>query len=90
MHEGAHAFKFPAEWAETGPGASPLLGATFFGITGLHMFHVLTGCIYLLVVRRARKKLKHEDVEISGLTGTSSTWCGCVLPADFTYSIYPK
>jgi len=55
----------PAEWAEKWPGSTPLFGATFFGITGMHMFHVATGCIYLLVVAGRVNKLKHEDVEIS-------------------------
>jgi cytochrome c oxidase subunit 3 len=46
---------------------SPLFGATFFAITGLHMFHVATGAIYLAVVALRVNKLKHEDIEISGL-----------------------
>ena len=46
---------------------TPLFGATFFAITGLHMFHVATGAIYLAVVAARVKKLKHEDIEISGL-----------------------
>ena len=67
IDEGLTPFKLPHEWAEHWPGASPLFGATFFGITGMHMFHVATGCIYLLVVAGRVNKLKHEDVEISGL-----------------------
>jgi cytochrome c oxidase subunit 3 len=67
IDEGLSPFKLPAEWAEKHPGASPLFGATFFGITGMHMFHVATGCIYLLVVAARVNKVKHEDVEISGL-----------------------
>ena len=31
------------------------------------MFHVATGALYLSVVAARVKKLKHEDVEISGL-----------------------
>jgi cytochrome c oxidase subunit 3 len=31
------------------------------------MFHVATGAIYLLVVALRVNKLKHEDIEISGL-----------------------
>ena len=50
----------------TWPGASPLFGSTFFGITGLHMFHVLTGVIYLGVVAARIKKL-NDDVEVAGL-----------------------
>ena len=67
IDEGLTPFQLPHEWAEKWPGASPLFGATFFGITGMHMFHVFTGCIYLLVVAGRVKKLNHEDVEISGL-----------------------
>lgn len=67
LDEGLRPFSLPREWSEKWPGASPLFGATFFGITGLHMFHVLTGAIYLGVVAARVNKLKHEDVEISGL-----------------------
>ncbi len=47
----------------------PLFGATFFGITGLHMTHVITGIIYLGVICQAvfRGKFKAIDVEVSGL-----------------------
>ena len=67
IDEGLTPFALPHEWAEKWPGATPLFGATFFGITGMHMFHVFTGCIYLLVVAARVKKASHEDVEISGL-----------------------
>lgn len=55
-----------------GPGgteAAPLFGATFFGITGLHMTHVAIGVIYLGIVAAGfgRKKFSAEDVEVSGL-----------------------
>lgn len=65
--EGLRPFSLPEEWLQRWPGASPLFGATFFAITGLHMFHVATGAIYLGVVAARVNKLKHEDVEISGL-----------------------
>jgi cytochrome c oxidase subunit 3 len=47
----------------------PLFGATFFGITGLHMTHVVIGIIYLLIICQAvaRGKFKAEDVEVAGL-----------------------
>lgn len=61
--EGLRPFSVPAEWGEK---ASPMFGATFFTITGLHMLHVLTGIVYLGVTA-ARKRATHEDVEISGL-----------------------
>jgi cytochrome c oxidase subunit 3 len=72
IHEGLAAFQLPAHWVEVftttdGRLPSPLFGATFFTITGLHMFHVFTGAIYLSVVAARVNKLKHEDVEISGL-----------------------
>ena len=72
IHDGLRPFSLPADWvtAFTSTDArppSPLFGATFFTITGLHMFHVFTGAIYLSVVAARVNKLKHEDVEISGL-----------------------
>ena len=72
IHDGLRPFSLPAEWvtaftATDGQPPSPLFGATFFTITGLHMFHVFTGAIYLSVVAARVNKLKHEDVEISGL-----------------------
>src|SRR5712692_1204588 len=64
--EGLAPCELPKEWAEKFPGASPLFGSTFIGITGLHMFHVLTGVIYLGVVATRIKKL-NDDVEVAGL-----------------------
>jgi cytochrome c oxidase subunit III len=66
--EGLRPFELPPEWLAPNawPGASPLFGSTFFGITGLHMFHVLTGVIYLGVVAARIKKL-NDDVEVAGL-----------------------
>ncbi len=51
------------------PWGDPLFGGTFFTITGLHMFHVLTGVLYLGVIAVAfgRGKLTALDVEVSGL-----------------------
>jgi cytochrome c oxidase subunit 3 len=51
------------------PWGVPLFGATFFGITGLHMLHVSIGVIYLGVIAGAfgRGRLAPEDVEVSGL-----------------------
>jgi len=65
--EGLRPFQLPAEWAAKWPGASPLFGATFFGITGLHMFHVFTGVCYLGVIAARIRKFTAEDVEVSGL-----------------------
>jgi cytochrome c oxidase subunit 3 len=51
------------------PEGVPLFGATFFGITGLHMLHVTTGVIYLIVMAfgYGRGKFDADDVEVSGL-----------------------
>lgn len=59
--------EFAHLWAERWPNASPLFGATFFGITGLHMFHVFTGVLYLGYIVLKARKATHEAVEISGL-----------------------
>jgi cytochrome c oxidase subunit 3 len=72
ISEGLRPFSLPAHWVSTfttsdGRLPTPLFGATFFTITGLHMFHVATGILYLGVVAARVKKLNHEDVEISGL-----------------------
>ena len=67
IDEGLTPLSLPAEWLHKWPQGSPLFGATFFAITGLHMFHVLTGLIYLAVIAARARKMKHEDVEISGL-----------------------
>jgi len=47
----------------------PLFGATFFGLTGLHMTHVICGIIYLAIICQAvfRGKFKAIDVEVAGL-----------------------
>ncbi|MDD5544783.1 MAG: cytochrome c oxidase subunit 3 [Acidobacteriia bacterium] len=61
IHEGMTLFSNP--WG------APLFGATFFALTGMHMFHVFTGVGYLGVVAFAtgRGKFNAEDVEVSGL-----------------------
>src|SRR5215510_2016900 len=58
-----HMTPFSNEWGE------PLFGATFFGITGLHMTHVAIGVIYLTIIAIGfgRGKFSPEDVEVSGL-----------------------
>src|SRR4051794_534431 len=55
--------------AASNPWGVPLFGATFFGITGLHMTHVIIGVIYLGIICQAvmRGKFKAEDVEVAGL-----------------------
>ena len=65
--EGLYPFELPAEWLHRWPNASPLFGAAFFGITGLHMFHVLTGVCYLGIIGARMKKFTSDDVEVCGL-----------------------
>jgi cytochrome c oxidase subunit 3 len=61
IEEGVRLFKNP--WG------TPLFGAAFFTLTGLHMTHVAIGVIYLGVVAGAygSGRLSSEDVEVSGL-----------------------
>jgi len=51
------------------PWGVPLFGATFFGLTGLHMTHVTIGILYLGIIAAGfgRSKFSAEDVETSGL-----------------------
>lgn len=53
----------------TNPWNQPLFGATFFGLTGLHMAHVTAGTIYLGIVAGALAcgRLGAADVKTSGL-----------------------
>jgi cytochrome c oxidase subunit III len=67
IDEGLRPYTLPHEWVERWPNASPLFGATFFGLTGLHMFHVLTGVLYLGAIALRARRNTHEDVEIAGL-----------------------
>lgn len=61
IHEGVTPFSNP--WG------SPLFGASFFTLTGLHMTHVVIGVGYLSVIALGfgKGKFSSEDVEISGL-----------------------
>jgi cytochrome c oxidase subunit 3 len=51
------------------PWGSPLFGATFFSITGLHLLHVVSGVIALIVIWRGytRGALTAGHVETTGL-----------------------
>ncbi|MGD0468215.1 MAG: cytochrome c oxidase subunit 3 [Terriglobales bacterium] len=51
------------------PWGTPMFGAAFFTMTGLHMLHVTIGVVYLLVIAVGfgRKKFSATDVEVSGL-----------------------
>ena len=48
---------------------APLIGGTFFTLTGLHMTHVVIGIIYLGIIAFGfgKKKFTSEDVETCGL-----------------------
>ena len=51
------------------PWGTPMFGAAFFTMTGLHMLHVTIGVVYLLVIAVGfqRRKFSAVDVEVSGL-----------------------
>ena len=61
IHEGMTPFSNP--WG------TPLFGATFFTLTGLHMTHVAVGVIYLTIVALGFRagRWSGTDVEVSGL-----------------------
>ena len=67
IDEGLRPFRLAGDWAREWPQAPPLFGASFFALTGLHMFHVFTGVGYLGIVALRISRTRHEDVEISGL-----------------------
>ena len=62
---------FAEGWSpSTNPTGGPVLfGGTFFGITGLHLLHVLCGVVALLVVALAfkRGRLDPSHIETTGL-----------------------
>lgn len=51
------------------PWGSPLFGASFFSITGLHLLHVSSGVIALVIVgiRYQGGRYNSDDIEITGL-----------------------
>jgi cytochrome c oxidase subunit 3 len=51
------------------PWGSPLFGASFFSITGLHLTHVVGGVVALLAVglRYRGGRYNSDDIEILGL-----------------------
>jgi cytochrome c oxidase subunit 3 len=51
------------------PWGDPLFGATFFGLTGLHMAHVASGIVYLGILGTGVRmgRFTEEDVEVGGL-----------------------
>ncbi len=75
------------------PWGSPLFGAVFFGVTGLHMTHVAIGVIYLGIISLGfgRGKFTAEDVEVSGLYWhfVDLVWM-FVFPMVYIMSISPR
>jgi cytochrome c oxidase subunit III len=75
------------------PWGSPLFGAVFFGVTGLHMTHVAIGVIYLAIISIGvgRGKFTPEDVEVSGLYWhfVDLVWM-FVFPLIYIMSVSPK
>jgi cytochrome c oxidase subunit III len=75
------------------PWGSPLFGASFFALTGLHMLHVITGVIYLGVIARGARKgtRSHEDIEICGLYWhfVDLVWM-FIFPLIYLMSVAPK
>ena len=51
------------------PWGDSMFGGTFFTLTGMHMFHVFTGVLYLwlMAYRITRGRTDSEGVEVSGL-----------------------
>ena len=61
IHEGLRPFENP--WG------TPMFGATFFSLTGLHMLHVTIGVVLLGIIAAGFKRGRYtaDHVEISGL-----------------------
>ena len=75
------------------PWGAPLFGASFFGLTGLHMFHVFSGVIYLGIVAIGARsgRRTHEDIEICGLYWhfVDLVWM-FIFPLIYLLSVAPK
>jgi cytochrome c oxidase subunit 3 len=75
------------------PWGVPMFGATFFTVTGLHMFHVATGVAYLGVIAWgcARGRFTHDHVETSGLYWhfVDLVWM-FVFPLVYLMSVAPR
>jgi len=56
-------------WSLYAWGDTPLFGATFFALTGLHMTHVTIGVIVLFIIARGHKNGRYpaDYIEIGGL-----------------------
>jgi len=75
------------------PWGAPLFGASFFGLTGLHMFHVFSGVIYLGIIALGTRsgRRTHEDIEICGLYWhfVDLVWM-FIFPLIYLMSVAPK
>ena len=75
------------------PWGAPLFGASFFGLTGLHMFHVFSGVIYLGIIALGARsgRRTHEDIEVCGLYWhfVDLVWM-FIFPLIYLLSVSPK
>jgi cytochrome c oxidase subunit 3 len=75
------------------PWGAPLFGASFFGLTGLHMFHVFSGVIYLGIIALGARsgRRTHEDIEVCGLYWhfVDLVWM-FIFPLIYLLSVAPK
>jgi cytochrome c oxidase subunit 3 len=85
IHEGVRLFQNP--WG------SPLFGASFFGITGLHLLHVISGIVAMGVVARGYKRgsLNPGHIESTALYWhfVDLVWM-FVVPLVYLMSIAPR
>ena len=60
-------------------GGSVLFGASFFSITGLHLMHVISGVIALMVIAIGYNPIGSTRITSKppACTGTLSIWSGC-------------
>jgi cytochrome c oxidase subunit III len=67
VNEGLSFSALPDTWAAKWPGATPLFGSIFFSVTGLHILHVATGLVYLLVLLVGIRRYRPEDLEVCAI-----------------------
>jgi cytochrome c oxidase subunit 3 len=93
MREWFHLINVEHLTLTSNPWGSPLFGAVFFGVTGLHMTHVIIGVIYMAIVATGfgRGKFSAEDVEVNGLYWhfVDLVWM-FVFPLVYIMSVTPK
>ena len=93
MREWFHLINVEHLTLTSNPWGSPLFGAVFFGVTGLHITHVIIGVIYMAIVATGfgRGKFSAEDVEVNGLYWhfVDLVWM-FVFPLVYIMSVTPK